>query len=196
MSPEQARGLPIDFRSDQFAFGAILFEMLAGRRPFAGATTLDTLTAILHAEPAGLAELEPQLPAPLAWIVRRCLAKDPAARYAATRDLAQELDTIRERMTDAGSLVGSGALPAQGTRPRRRAAAVSRASPVLAGIVGLLVAAGSGTGGAISTPRPVAQRAARAGAREPGCGASPSCRSATSPAPRRAPSSARASPRR
>ncbi|MDQ1347403.1 MAG: Non-specific serine/threonine protein kinase, partial [Acidobacteriota bacterium] len=141
MSPEQARGLPLDFRSDQFAFGVILFEMLAGRRPFAGATTLDTLAAILHAEPTGIAEFETQLPAPLAWIVRRCLAKDPAARYAATRDLAQELDTIRDRMTDAGSLVGSGAIPAQGKRPRRRAALIAGIAG-LAGIVGLLVAAG------------------------------------------------------
>ncbi len=141
MSPEQARGLPLDFRSDQFAFGVILFEMLAGRRPFAGATTLDTLAAILHAEPAGMAEVETQLPAPLAWIVRRCLAKDPAARYAATRDLAQELDTIRDRMTDAGSLVGSGAIPAQGKRPRRRATLIAGIAG-LAGIVGLLVVAG------------------------------------------------------
>ena len=141
MSPEQARGLPLDFRSDQFAFGVILFEMLAGRRPFAGATTLDTLAAILHAEPAGLADVETQLPAPLAWIVRRCLAKDPAARYAATRDLAQELDTIRDRMTDAGSLVGSGAIPAQGKRPLRRATLFAGIAGA-AGIVGLLVVAG------------------------------------------------------
>ncbi len=141
MSPEQARGLPLDFRSDQFAFGVILFEMLAGRRPFAGATTLDTLAAILHAEPAGMADVETQLPAPLTWIVRRCLAKDPAARYAATRDLAQELDTIRDRMTDAGSLVGSGAIPAQGKRRLRRAALIAGIAGIV-GIVGLLVAAG------------------------------------------------------
>ncbi len=141
MSPEQARGLPLDFRSDQFAFGVILFEMLAGRRPFAGATTLDTLAAILHAEPTGMADVETQLPAPLAWIVRRCLAKDPAARYAATRDLAQELDTIRERMTDAGSLAGSGAIPALGQRPLRRAAVLAGIAGI-AGIVGLLVVAG------------------------------------------------------
>ena len=62
MSPEQARGLPLDFRSDQFAFGSILFEMLTGRRPFAGATTLDTLTAILHAEPAGIADAGRRVP--------------------------------------------------------------------------------------------------------------------------------------
>ena len=137
MSPEQARGLPLDFRSDQFAFGSILFEMLTGRRPFAGATTLDTLTAILHAEPAGIAALDAEFPAPLVWIVRRCLAKDPAARYAATRDLAQELETIRERMTDAGSLVGSLAFPTQ--RPPR-----FRLATLGAGIACLLALVGAG----------------------------------------------------
>ncbi len=120
MSPEQARGLALDFRSDQFAFGAVLFEMLTGQRPFAGATTLDTLGAILNEEPAGMAELEARIPAPLTWVVRRCLAKDPAGRYASTRDLARELDTIRERLTDAGSLAGSGTLPALALRRRRR----------------------------------------------------------------------------
>ena len=140
MSPEQARGLPLDFRSDQFAFGAILFEMLTGRRPFAGATTLDTLTAILQAEPAGITELEAQLPPPLVWVVRRCLAKDPAARYAATRDLAHELDTIRERMTEAGSLVGSGAIPIRRS-PRLRRATLAAG---VVGIAGLVVLAGAG----------------------------------------------------
>ncbi|MEO8197400.1 MAG: protein kinase [Thermoanaerobaculia bacterium] len=135
MSPEQARGLPLDFRSDQFAFGSILFEMLTGRRPFAGATTLDTLTTILHTEPAGIADLDAEFPAPLVWIVRRCLAKDPAARYAATRDLAHELETIRERMTDAGSLVGALAFPAQ-RLPRLRPATLGAGVACLLALVG------------------------------------------------------------
>jgi len=135
MSPEQARGLALDFRSDQFAFGAILFEMLTGRRPFPGATPLDTLGAILNAEPAGIEDLEKRIPAPLVWVVRRCLAKEPAGRYAATRDLAQELDSIRERMPDAGSLVGSGTQPALASRRFRRAA-------VAAGLVVLIALAG------------------------------------------------------
>lgn len=130
MSPEQARGLQLDFRSDQFAFGALLFEMLAGRRPFPGRTPLDALTAILHADPDGLAELEGRIPEPLARVVRRCLAKDPAARYASSRDLAQELDAIRERMSDAGSLVGTRALHLPPSR--RVAPAVLAAGGVLA----------------------------------------------------------------
>ena len=119
MSPEQARGLPVDFRSDQFAFGGILFEMLTAHRPFPGATPLDTLSAILNNEPVGIADLETRIPAPLAWVVRRCLAKDPAGRYAATHDLARELDTIRERMTDTGSKVGARALPTLASRRLR-----------------------------------------------------------------------------
>lgn len=142
MSPEQARGLALDFRSDQFSFGVILFEMLAGRRPFVGATTLDTLMAILHAEPSGFGELEGQLPEPLVSVVRRCLAKDAAGRYAATRDLAQELEAIRERMTDTGSLAGKVALPVQ-PRPRQSRAQLATGLAALAVLV-LGVIAGLG----------------------------------------------------
>ncbi len=150
MSPEQARGLPLDFRSDQFAFGAILFEMLAGERPFGGATPLDTLSAILHTEPAGLERLEERIPAPLAWVVRRCLSKDPANRYAATRDLAQELDAIRDRMTDAGSLIGTRQLPRAGQRPavRRLAAAAAGMALLLLALLGYRQLAGGGEPGA------------------------------------------------
>ncbi len=136
MSPEQARGLQLDFRSDQFAFGALLFEMLAGRRPFPGGTPLDALTAILHSDPDGLAELEARIPEPLARVVRRCLAKDPAARYASTRDLAQELDSIRERMSDAGSLTGTRALDVP---PPRRTLSAALA---VAGVLAVLLAGG------------------------------------------------------
>jgi len=135
MSPEQARGLPLDFRSDQFSLGVMLFEMLSGRRPFAGATPLDTLGEILHAEPSGIEELERRIPAPLAWVLRRCLAKDPAARFASTRDLAQELDTLRDRMTDAGGLVSSHAMAARAPR-RSRWVAAAAGVLLLSGLAG------------------------------------------------------------
>ena len=157
MSPEQARGLQVDYRSDQFAFGAILFEMLTGRRPFAGATPLDTLTAILHAEPAGMGELEGQIPAPLFWVVRRCLAKDPAARYASTRDLARELDTIRERMTDAGSLVGTHVVPAV-SRWRERRAALTAGALLLVLLASVVAWRFRGAGGAVAERAPTAPR--------------------------------------
>ncbi len=119
MSPEQARGLAVDYRSDQFALGTILYEMLAGRRPFRGDTPLDTLSAILSHEPEDLGRLAPQVPEALEWVVRRCLAKDPAERYAATRDLATELAGIRDRMTESRSLATVRLQPGTGQRRTR-----------------------------------------------------------------------------
>jgi tetratricopeptide (TPR) repeat protein len=104
MSPEQARGLDIDFRSDQFSFGTILYEMLGGRRPFRGHTPLDTLTAILDQEPEDLSRLAPQVPEALARVVQRCLAKKPEGRYPSTHDLARDLAAVRERLNASRSL--------------------------------------------------------------------------------------------
>ena len=93
MSPEQASGEPVDFRSDQFSFGSILYEMATGRRAFQRKTALDTLAAILNEEPEPIARRSTRGPAPLRWIVERCLAKEPADRYASTEDLARDLAT-------------------------------------------------------------------------------------------------------
>ena len=82
MSPEQARGLPLDQRSDQFAFGTMLYEMLTGQRPFRGGTMLDTLSAILNEQPEDPARLNPLVPEEIAEIVTRCLAKKPGDRFA------------------------------------------------------------------------------------------------------------------
>jgi TolB-like protein len=101
MSPEQARGTKLDHRSDQFSFGTMLYEMLAGQRPFRGVTRLDTLTAILHHEPEDLTRLNPKVPRALWDVVRRCLAKDPDDRYASTRELAQALARVRDTIPDS-----------------------------------------------------------------------------------------------
>src|SRR5262249_4765894 len=77
MSPEQAAGQLVDFRSDQFCFGSILYEMATGKRAFQKGTAIDTLSAILHEEPKALAEISPEAPTPLRWIVERCLSKEP-----------------------------------------------------------------------------------------------------------------------
>jgi serine/threonine protein kinase len=103
MSPEQASGLPLDFRSDQFSFGSVLYEMVTGKRSFQRRSMAETLAAILRDDPEPVASLNTQAPAPLCWLIERCLAKNPKERYASTRDLARELATIRERLSEAPS---------------------------------------------------------------------------------------------
>jgi len=100
MSPEQACGSRADFRSDQFSFAAILYEMATARRAFGGASAAQALSAILNTEPAPLASLNPAVPAALARIVSRGLAKQPANRYDATRDLAKDLTELRQRVDE------------------------------------------------------------------------------------------------
>jgi serine/threonine protein kinase/tetratricopeptide (TPR) repeat protein len=96
MSPEQASGLPTDFRSDQFSFGSLLYEMVTGRRPFHRDTGPQTLAAIIEDEPKPIASLNPRFPSALETIVRRCMAKKPEKRYASTQELARDLKEIRD----------------------------------------------------------------------------------------------------
>ena len=103
MSPEQANALPLDFRSDQFSFGAIVYELVTGRRAFLRATSLDTLSAIVHEDPEPIAKLNPKTPPPLRWMIERCLEKNPRERYASTIDLARELRTLSERLAETTS---------------------------------------------------------------------------------------------
>jgi predicted ATPase len=101
MSPEQASGRAVDFRSDQFALGAVLYELATGKRAFRRDTPVETLAAIIREQPEPMGSLNAQVPAPLAWIVERCLAKNPDERYASTRDLARDIGALRERLLDA-----------------------------------------------------------------------------------------------
>jgi len=98
MSPEQATGRRLDFRSDQFAFGAILYELVTGKPAFDGETAIDTLSAILHHEPASLAKANVRVPVQLADIVRRLLSKSADERYTSSRDLAREIRMLRDRV--------------------------------------------------------------------------------------------------
>jgi hypothetical protein len=102
MAPEQARGEPATAASDQFSFGCILYEMLTQQRAFSRPSPAETLSAILRDDPSPIAELNPQVPAPLRWVVDRCLAKAPRDRYLATGDLARELQMLEEHSADAG----------------------------------------------------------------------------------------------
>ena len=96
MSPEQVRGRVADTRSDIFSFGAILYEMLTGRRAFKGETAADTLTAILKEEPPEVWDTRPNVSPALARIVRHCLEKNPEARFQSARDLAFDLEAMAE----------------------------------------------------------------------------------------------------
>jgi len=103
MSPEQAKGEAVNFQSDQFSFGAIVYEMVAGKRAFARGSAAETLTAIIREEPKPISELSSKTPLQLRWITERCLAKDAEQRYASTRDLARELESVRDHLPELGS---------------------------------------------------------------------------------------------
>ena len=100
MSPEQAGGRALDFRSDQFAFGSIVYEMVAGKSPFRRSTAGETMAAVMRDEPQPVRAINSSVPPQLGWILDRCLAKEPDARYASTRDLARELALVREHLSE------------------------------------------------------------------------------------------------
>src|SRR5580692_12590450 len=100
MSPEQASGGALDFRSDQFSFGLVLYEMITGKRAFARKTAAEILVAIMREQAEPIGAQNPDCPAPLCWAIERCLAKEPDKRYASTRELARELAAIRDRFTE------------------------------------------------------------------------------------------------
>ena len=107
MSPEQAGGGTVGFQSDQFSFGAILYEMATGRRAFQGATAAETVSSVLRHEPMRMDLAKPDVPESFRKIVERCLSKIPGGRYASARDLVCELKTLRalvERPVPAGAL--------------------------------------------------------------------------------------------
>ena len=138
MSPEQAVGGPIDFRSDQFSFGSILYEMATGRRAFQRGSAPQTLAAIIQDEPEPIASINPRFPAPLRWIVERCLAKEPRNRYASTEDLARELATIRDNLSEATSAIEASPAPPVPVRRRRRwwiPAVIAAAVLLAAGVI-------------------------------------------------------------
>jgi eukaryotic-like serine/threonine-protein kinase len=136
MSPEQALGKPLDFRSDLFSFGSIVYEMATGKRAFARGSAPETLAAIIREEPEPIGSLSPPTPTPLRWIVERCLAKSPDDRYASTRDLARDLVTLKEHLSEASSGTAAAAIP----RPLRRSLPWILATGILGlGLLGSLL---------------------------------------------------------
>ncbi len=127
MSPEQVRGLPVDHRTDIFSFGIVLFEMLAGLRPFRGDSHVETMNAILKEDPPEFAASGANVPAGLDRIVRRCLEKSSDERFYSAHDLGLALESV------SGSSITALTLP-----PVRR-----RATPwlVAAGVVAIAAVA-------------------------------------------------------
>jgi serine/threonine protein kinase/Tol biopolymer transport system component len=100
MSPEQATGKPVDFRTDQFSFGLILYELAAGKKAFDRPSAVETMAAIVREDTP---PIEEKLPAPLKWTIDRCLAKEPEQRYESTRDLFRDLRNLRDHFSEAFS---------------------------------------------------------------------------------------------
>jgi Tol biopolymer transport system component len=139
MSPEQVRGEPVDHRSDIFAFGLILYEMLTGRRAFWRDNQVETLHAILDEEPPDLLEVAKTCPPPLARIVRHCMEKNPRERFQSARDLAIALEDTLTAMSSTTSATPTPVV--HFPRQRGRFEAVQRPLEI-AGFVALGLAAG------------------------------------------------------
>ncbi|HZF10366.1 MAG TPA: protein kinase [Thermoanaerobaculia bacterium] len=137
MAPEQTRGGEIDARADVWSMGVVLYEMLAGRRPFAGGTDVAVVHAVLHRSPEPLSSLRPDVPEDVERIVAAMLAKDPEQRY---RDAGEALVDLRRAQGLASATLSTGSAP--GDRARRRAtrrAILALALAAVAGAVTFLV---------------------------------------------------------
>src|SRR5262245_17305294 len=137
MSPEQASGHSVDFRSDQFSLGTILYEMATGARPFARQTSAETLAAIIREDPEDISTRNPRVPAPLRWLIERCLAKDPDERFASTRDLARDLASLRDHLSEASVTEQVAAAP---PHVRWRTAVALGATLTVGALLGALLA--------------------------------------------------------
>ena len=157
MAPEQVRGQAVDARADIFAFGCVLYEMLAGRRAFQGDTAADTISAILGAEPPDLVSApDHAIPPGLQRIVARCLEKDPAARFQSAADLAFALQALTaDSATFAGAdqpTVSSLDRPVPAGRRQTPLVLAGVAGAAAAVLVGLVASSTRGAAGGSASP--------------------------------------------
>jgi len=147
MSPEQVRGKPADARSDIFALGTILYEMLSGQRAFEKDSSADTMASILNEEPPELAGEGKKIPPAVERVVRHCLEKNPAERFQSARDLAFDLESLAGSSTTSARAI-IGAQPPQRPRSRLFFATVGMAGLLVAGLAGYFF----GRGAAVRAP--------------------------------------------
>ena len=133
MSPEQVRGQVTDHRTDIFALGAILYEMVMGQRTFQRATEADTVSAILNEEPPPITQTSPDLPVALERVIRRCLEKNPEQRFQSASDLAFALEALAD---PTWTMSGAHAIQVEPPKPRRlRSIAAALALLLMGGLV-------------------------------------------------------------
>ena len=152
MAPEQATGGKVDARSDIFSFGAMLYEMATGTRAFSGSSVVDTLAAVLCAQPTPPTQVVSAVPRDLERVILRCLRKEPERRYQSMLDVGNELQEIKEE-SDSGTL---GLPPVPKRRPWGGAAGAAAA----AAVVVLVAATAWHTPAARTRPAPYARRTA------------------------------------
>ena len=138
MSPEQAEGKPVDPRSDIFSLGVLLHEMATGERPFKGDTNVSVMSSILKDTPSAITDINPKLPAGLAKIIRRALAKDPSRRYQTATDLRNDLEELTQDLQAAETV----SLSRAAARPSGRR--TSRTVLLVAGVLVLTLGTAAG----------------------------------------------------
>ena len=153
MSPEQAEARTVDRRADIFAFGAVLYEMVTGRRAFEGTNKISTLAAILHTEPKAASEISANVPTELDKIIARCLRKDPERRAQGIADIKVALEELQQ---ESESSRRSGQVAATDVRPPSRPA--RRFVAITAGVLALVIAAASLTWWLLTRPASVPAR--------------------------------------
>ncbi len=156
MSPEQADGHTVDARSDIFAFGAVLYEMITGKRAFSGDSKLSTLASVLHSEPVPLSQLGQGIPRDVERIISRCLRKDPQRRWQSITDIKVALEDVLDEL-ESGKLSDAPAAPV--VEPKRGFRIVLRPMLLWPAVIVLALLAGAYAGWTLFKPvKPTFQR--------------------------------------